>query len=563
MTDVPDEVRALAAERDERRRAKDFAAADALRDRIARARLLGDRRPGGAVPRTGRDRPRPHRLRPRDVESLLDDVADRRRERPLGRRGMARGRGARARRLPREPRGPRRAVRRRGRHRHGPGRLRRGGRGPARSSPGPAGARPATPGSSVHVVGSSSRSTDRSSRRATCSGRSRPRSRIRASGYAVRSASRPTTCASSTTATGPEVDAIEGYLMAFRRDVIRDVGLFDERFRWYRTADIECSFRIKDAGLRALRGRRAGQQARAPDVPLDPARRARPALQAQLLPVPRAVPRPVRPARRAPGRLAGLGGAGLAGRCPGPVRTAAVGVVAVARGSAPRAPPAWGSACVPSKYACRSGAVDHLGHDQDLRELLEEPAVACRAPRWPGRGPRSRARDVSSSMSAARSSESSGRRPGTGSRRPPRNPSLPNDTGPIFGLIPYSVTIAREISVARSRSFCAPVDTTLSNRISSAVRPPSRTASRSLQLGLGQQVPVLERSLHRHPERRRAARDDRDPVDGVGRGRGERDERVAHLVDRRPAPCPSRTSRGSCVPDPRPSGRSPPRARPS
>ncbi|HET7309642.1 MAG TPA: glycosyltransferase, partial [Actinomycetota bacterium] len=52
---------------------------------------------------------------------------------------------------------------------------------------------------------------------------------------------------------GPEVDAIEGYLMAFRRDVIRDVGLFDERFRWYRTADIECSFRIKDAGLRAVR----------------------------------------------------------------------------------------------------------------------------------------------------------------------------------------------------------------------------------------------------------------------------------------------------------------------
>jgi cysteinyl-tRNA synthetase len=52
---------------------------------------------------------------------------------------------------------------------------------------------------------------------------------------------------------GPEVDAIEGYLMAFRRDVLRDVGLFDERFRWYRTADIECSFRIKDAGMRALR----------------------------------------------------------------------------------------------------------------------------------------------------------------------------------------------------------------------------------------------------------------------------------------------------------------------
>ncbi len=51
---------------------------------------------------------------------------------------------------------------------------------------------------------------------------------------------------------GPEVDAIEGYLMAFRRDVLRDVGLFDEKFKWYRTADIECSFRVKDAGFRAL-----------------------------------------------------------------------------------------------------------------------------------------------------------------------------------------------------------------------------------------------------------------------------------------------------------------------
>jgi hypothetical protein len=53
-------------------------------------------------------------------------------------------------------------------------------------------------------------------------------------------------------AVGPEVDAIEGYLMAFRREVLRDAGLFDERFRWYRTADIECSFRVRDAGLRAV-----------------------------------------------------------------------------------------------------------------------------------------------------------------------------------------------------------------------------------------------------------------------------------------------------------------------
>jgi hypothetical protein len=49
-----------------------------------------------------------------------------------------------------------------------------------------------------------------------------------------------------------EVDAVEGYLMAFRRDVLERVGPFDEKFRWYRTADIDWSFRVKDAGLRAV-----------------------------------------------------------------------------------------------------------------------------------------------------------------------------------------------------------------------------------------------------------------------------------------------------------------------
>jgi cysteinyl-tRNA synthetase len=48
------------------------------------------------------------------------------------------------------------------------------------------------------------------------------------------------------------VDAIEGYLMAFRRDLVREVGLFDERFAWYRTADIELSFRIRERGLLAV-----------------------------------------------------------------------------------------------------------------------------------------------------------------------------------------------------------------------------------------------------------------------------------------------------------------------
>ncbi len=47
---------------------------------------------------------------------------------------------------------------------------------------------------------------------------------------------------------GPACDAIEGYLMAFRPDVLERAGFFDEHFRWYRTADIEWSFRVREAG---------------------------------------------------------------------------------------------------------------------------------------------------------------------------------------------------------------------------------------------------------------------------------------------------------------------------
>jgi cysteinyl-tRNA synthetase len=48
-----------------------------------------------------------------------------------------------------------------------------------------------------------------------------------------------------------DVDAIEGYLMALRRATLLEAGLFDEKFRWYRTADIEYSFRVKDLDRRA------------------------------------------------------------------------------------------------------------------------------------------------------------------------------------------------------------------------------------------------------------------------------------------------------------------------
>ena len=48
-----------------------------------------------------------------------------------------------------------------------------------------------------------------------------------------------------------DCDAIEGYFMAFRREMLSTVGMFDEKFKWYRTADVEYSFRIKDQGYRA------------------------------------------------------------------------------------------------------------------------------------------------------------------------------------------------------------------------------------------------------------------------------------------------------------------------
>jgi cysteinyl-tRNA synthetase len=49
-----------------------------------------------------------------------------------------------------------------------------------------------------------------------------------------------------------DCDAVEAYLMAFRREALLRVGGFDERFSWYRSADIEWCFRARDAGLRVV-----------------------------------------------------------------------------------------------------------------------------------------------------------------------------------------------------------------------------------------------------------------------------------------------------------------------
>ncbi len=50
-----------------------------------------------------------------------------------------------------------------------------------------------------------------------------------------------------------EVDAIEGYCLAIRREPLRAVGGFDRRFRFYRNADLDLSFAVRDAGWRAVR----------------------------------------------------------------------------------------------------------------------------------------------------------------------------------------------------------------------------------------------------------------------------------------------------------------------
>ena len=50
-----------------------------------------------------------------------------------------------------------------------------------------------------------------------------------------------------------DVDAVEGYCLAVRREPLRTVGGFDRRFRFYRNADLDFSFAVRDAGWRAVR----------------------------------------------------------------------------------------------------------------------------------------------------------------------------------------------------------------------------------------------------------------------------------------------------------------------
>jgi GT2 family glycosyltransferase len=51
---------------------------------------------------------------------------------------------------------------------------------------------------------------------------------------------------------GP-VDAVEGYALALRREALRTVGGFDPHYRFYRHADLDLSFAVRNAGWRAVR----------------------------------------------------------------------------------------------------------------------------------------------------------------------------------------------------------------------------------------------------------------------------------------------------------------------
>ena len=50
-----------------------------------------------------------------------------------------------------------------------------------------------------------------------------------------------------------DVDALEGYLLALRRSLVREVGLMDEKYRFYRNLDIDYSFQIRERGYRLVR----------------------------------------------------------------------------------------------------------------------------------------------------------------------------------------------------------------------------------------------------------------------------------------------------------------------
>ena len=97
-----------------------------------------------------------------------------------------------------------------------------------------------------------------------------------------------------------DVDAVEGYLMAFRRDVFREVGLLDEKYRFYRHLDLDFSFAVRSRGYRAVIDTTLPVATHQHvDWNVTPRGGARPPEQAQLLPLPAEVGRAPGPAGNA------------------------------------------------------------------------------------------------------------------------------------------------------------------------------------------------------------------------------------------------------------------------
>ena len=251
--DVPDEIRALAAQRQEARAAKDFARADALRDRIAELGFAVIDGPEGPTfePVTVTEPEPPRRLRPQDVETMLDEPATC----DVSVHWVVEG----------WPEDVVRAL--------AGLRANEGGRDVQYVVADVTETDPALYGDGVEVLAlepgtgwgaarNAGLKRSRGSIVLAMDGSVEPTGDVFGPLEAALSDASLGVCGPFGIVTtdlqrfeespGPEVDAVEGYLMALRRDVLRDVGLFDEKFKWYRTADIEYSFRVKDAGFRAL-----------------------------------------------------------------------------------------------------------------------------------------------------------------------------------------------------------------------------------------------------------------------------------------------------------------------
>ncbi len=52
--------------------------------------------------------------------------------------------------------------------------------------------------------------------------------------------------------TSGDVDAVEGYLMAFRRGLLGEIGLLDEKYRFYRHLDLDFSLAVRAQGYKAV-----------------------------------------------------------------------------------------------------------------------------------------------------------------------------------------------------------------------------------------------------------------------------------------------------------------------